>query len=106
MISPVRFGRNLALTTLASVHVLIEGRVQGVGYRAWTAARARELNLAGYVRNRRDGSVEAVLSGDAEAVEAMLEKCRRGPAGAAVTAVTILAKGVSVPARFEILPTC
>jgi acylphosphatase len=88
-----------------AIRVLIEGRVQGVGYRAWTAARARELNLAGFVRNKRDGSVEAVLSGEALAVQAMLEQCRRGPSGAAVTAVTIVSEDVPAGTRFEILPT-
>jgi acylphosphatase len=64
--------------------VLIRGRVQRVGFRAWTEDTARELGLTGWVRNRRDGAVEAVFAGSAEAIAAMLEACRRGPPGARV----------------------
>ena len=66
------------------VHVLIRGRVQGVGFRAWTQHQAELRGLAGWVRNRRDGSVEALVSGPAPAVEAMLQACREGPRGARV----------------------
>jgi acylphosphatase len=66
------------------VHVLITGRVQGVGFRAWTHHQAELHELEGWVRNRRDGSVEAVFSGPANMVEAMLHACRQGPAGAIV----------------------
>ncbi|MFO1089894.1 MAG: acylphosphatase [Hyphomicrobiales bacterium] len=93
------------MTSHTSVHVLIRGRVQGVGYRAWTAARARELKLTGFVRNRRDGAVEAVFGGEAPAVQKMLELCREGPLGARVTAVETVGKGVSAFAAFEVLPT-
>jgi acylphosphatase len=68
-------------------HVVIRGRVQGVGYRAWTEYTALERGLAGWVRNRRDGSVEAVFSGSAEAVAEMVDACRRGPRGARIDAV-------------------
>jgi acylphosphatase len=68
-------------------HVVIRGRVQGVGYRAWTEYTALERGLAGWVRNRRDGSVEAVFSGPAEAVADMVDSCRRGPRGARIDAV-------------------
>ena len=68
-------------------HVVIRGRVQGVGYRAWTEYTALERGLAGWVRNRRDGSVEAVFSGPAEAVADMVDACRRGPRGARIDAV-------------------
>jgi acylphosphatase len=67
-----------------SVRVVISGRVQGVGYRAWTERRVSRLGLSGWVRNRSDGDVEAVFSGPAEAVDAMLAACREGPRGAAV----------------------
>ena len=66
-------------------HVTIHGRVQGVGYRAWTEDTARELGLQGWVRNRRDDSVEAVFAGPGEAVAKMIEACRQGPYGAHVT---------------------
>ena len=68
-------------------HVIVRGRVQGVGYRAWTAYEAERRNLLGWVRNRRDGSVEAVFAGPAEAVAAMIEACRNGPPGARVDAI-------------------
>lgn len=68
-------------------HVSIRGRVQGVGYRAWTADEARRRGLEGWVRNRRDGSVEAVLSGAEDMVADMLAACRRGPPSARVDAV-------------------
>jgi acylphosphatase len=68
-------------------HVSIRGRVQGVGYRAWTADGARRRGLAGWVRNRRDGSVEALFVGPQEAVADMLAACRRGPSLARVDAV-------------------
>lgn len=72
---------------MAAVHIAIRGRVQGVGYRAWTADEARRRGLEGWVRNRRDGSVEAVFSGADDAVADMLAACRRGPALARVDAV-------------------
>ena len=68
-------------------HVMIRGRVQGIGYRAWTEYTALDLGLEGWVRNRRDGTVEALFAGPQEAVAAMLEACRQGPPGARVAAV-------------------
>jgi acylphosphatase len=68
-------------------HVVIHGRVQGVGYRAWTEVTALERGLEGWVRNRRDGAVEAVFNGPDEEVAAMIAECRRGPPGARVDAV-------------------
>lgn len=62
----------------------IEGVVQGVGYRHWMLHAAARLGVAGWVRNRSDGSVEALVEGDAPAVEELLRACRRGPPGAAV----------------------
>lgn len=67
--------------------VVIRGLVQGVGFRAFVEYTAQDLGLAGWVRNRRDGSVEAVFAGSAETVAAMIEACRRGPRGAHVDAV-------------------
>ena len=62
-----------------TVRVRIEGRVQGVGFRYWTEQVAVGLGLDGWVRNRRDGSVEALLSGLAEAVDRVAAACRHGP---------------------------
>ncbi|RED52521.1 acylphosphatase [Aestuariispira insulae] len=70
-----------------TVSVIIEGKVQGVWYRGWTEATARELGLSGWVRNLSDGSVEALFSGAEAAVEDMLERCWQGPEPAIVTAV-------------------
>nr|CAD1826705.1 unnamed protein product [Ananas comosus var. bracteatus] len=71
-----------------TVRVVIKGRVQGVFFRDWTVENARELGLRGWVRNRRDGSVEAVFSGEPAAVNEMVERrCRIGPPAAAVTAL-------------------
>ena len=69
------------------VHVVIRGRVQGVGYRAWAEYEARERGIAGWVRNRRDGSVEALFAGAEGDVAAMIEACRHGPPGARTDAV-------------------
>ena len=71
------------------VRLVITGRVQGVGYRAWAIATARRLGLRGWVRNRSDGAVEALVAGPEEAVAAMLAACRRGPAAASVAAVEV-----------------
>ena len=71
-----------------TVHVSVAGRVQGVGYRDGMCAQAGRHGVRGWVRNRRDGSVEAVLQGDAKAIEAVLAWARRGPPAAHVTEVT------------------
>jgi len=68
-------------------HVVVRGRVQGVGYRAFVEDEAAQRGIAGWVRNRRDGTVEAVFEGTAEAVTGMIEACRRGPRGARVDAL-------------------
>lgn len=68
-------------------HVLIRGRVQGVGYRVWTEVTALERGLEGWVRNCHDGSVEAVFGGPEGDVAAMIAQCRRGPPGARVEAI-------------------
>lgn len=70
-----------------TVHVRIIGRVQGVGFRFWTYDQANRLGLGGWVRNERDGSVEALFSGPVPAVDAMLELCWRGPGFSNVAAV-------------------
>ena len=70
-------------------HVLISGRVQGVFFRLETRHKARERNIAGWVRNRSDGKVGAIFEGEKEDVEMMIEFCRRGPSGARVTKVDV-----------------
>ncbi len=67
-------------------HVIVQGRVQGVGFRAFVEHEALKRGVGGWVRNRRDGSVEAVLEGEDEPVAAMIEACGRGPFGARVDA--------------------
>ena len=73
---------------LAVVQVRIEGRVQGVWYRGWTMGEATKRGLDGWVRNRLDGSVEAVFAGPASEVSAMIAACHRGPPAARVDRVT------------------
>lgn len=65
--------------------IVVHGRVQGVGFRDAAIQAAYTLNVAGWVRNRRDGSVEAFAQGDASAVERFVDWCRRGPPLARVT---------------------
>ncbi len=73
---------------MALIHrVVIRGRVQGVGFRAWTQMMALEQGIEGWVRNRRDGSVEAIFAGAEGGVLAMIELCREGPSGAHVETV-------------------
>ena len=67
--------------------VVISGRVQGIGFRAWTELTALELGVEGWVRNRRDGSVEAVFAGTEEVVLTMIELCRQGPPGSRIDAL-------------------
>jgi acylphosphatase len=92
-------------------HVTIRGRVQGVGYRAWVEHRARAHALEGWVRNRRDGSVEAVFAGRANVVADMVASCRRGPSSARVDAVqeepaaSDALKLRPAGERFSVLPT-
>lgn len=72
------------------VRIFVRGRVQGVGYRAFTQAQAAARGIAGWVRNRSNGDVEAVFVGSAEAVEALCDICRRGPPRALVEALEVL----------------
>jgi acylphosphatase len=67
--------------------VTITGRVQGVGYRAWVERQARARHLEGWVRNRRDGSVEALFAGPSDVVSEMVTLCRRGPVSARVDTI-------------------
>ena len=91
--------------------VAIRGRVQGVGFRYWVEQEAGARRLEGWVRNRRDGSVEALFSGPAEVVSEMIALCRRGPPSARVEAVqeepaSADALNLRRPGeRFSVLPT-
>ncbi len=86
--------------------LVVTGRVQGVGYRDWTRDQARRRGLAGWVRNRSDGSVEALLVGDEAAVGAMIEACRRGPPLAQVEAIDVEPVDLDIlPDGFTRLPT-
>src|SRR5260221_1819676 len=91
--------------------VTITGRVQGVGYRAWVEHQARAHALEGWVRNRRDGSVEALFAGPEDVVSEMVAICRRGPSSARVVAVQEEAANSDAlnlrraGERFSVLPT-
>ena len=88
-----------------TVHVRIEGLVQAVGYRAFVEMNAIEYGLDGWVRNRRDGSVEAVFQGRSDRITEMVECCRQGPSAAAVRGVTVLEEDVGALRGFEVRPT-
>ncbi len=84
--------------------LIIRGGVQGVGFRYSMAAQARLLGVTGWVRNRRDGSVEAMIAGDAAQVAEMLAWSRIGPAGAAVDEVRVESVTGNF-SGFDLLPT-
>jgi acylphosphatase len=88
--------------TTRRARVVVRGRVQGVFFRAEASVRARSLGLTGWVRNRSDGSVEAVLEGPQEGVESMLRWCTQGPAGARVDAVEVAWEPPAGAAAFEV----
>jgi acylphosphatase len=83
-------------------HVRVSGRVQGVFFRAWTRDEAETLGLAGWVRNCRDGSVEAHFEGDADAVDEMIDLMREGPPDAEVNQVSFETADVEGEEGFEI----
>ena len=88
---------------IRSVILRIEGRVQGVGFRAWARREAEALGLAGSVRNLADGSVEAVVEGEADKVGAMIEACRRGPRHAEVSGVAVTERAACGMSGFEVV---
>src|SRR4029079_8921824 len=91
------------------VHVLVRGRVQGVGFRAFVEVEAERRGLAGFVRNRRDGTVEALFAGASETVRDMIAACRTGPPGSRVEAIDQREAGEGELAHggrgFAVLPT-
>ena len=91
-----------------SIHLLVSGRVQGVGYRNALRERALAERVTGWVRNRRDGTVEAVLQGEAQAVAAVATWARHGPPAARVRDVgeqPASGEHDRTYERFELLPT-
>jgi acylphosphatase len=87
------------------VRVMIEGRVQGVGYRAWMVEEASRRGLKGWVRNRSGGSVEALIAGATDDVEALIASCRRGPRLARVVGITRSEAHDDDTRPFHALPT-
>ncbi|MGF1561213.1 MAG: acylphosphatase [Geminicoccaceae bacterium] len=86
------------------MRLIIHGRVQGVGFRYWTEGEALTRGLKGWVRNRADGTVETLLSGDAELVENMIQACGHGPSAAVVNRIERFdADHGKLPERFQIL---
>jgi len=90
---------------ITTLKLRIEGAVQGVGYRAFAAAEARTLGLSGWVRNRSDETVEALVCGPTQDVEAFVSACARGPAGARVTHIDLNKAEPAAAAGFEVRPT-
>jgi acylphosphatase len=89
---------------LLTKHLVITGRVQKVGYRNYMTYKARQFQITGWVRNCLDGSVEAMVQGAPENVEAIITRAHRGPPKAEVTSV-IVSEGHGDYATFETLPT-
>ena len=92
------------MSEMMTRHLTIRGRVQGVGYRNYFEYKARQLGISGWVRNRSDGSVEAVVHGAAAAVDAIIECARRGPRAAQVNSVEVREESGDY-ALFETRPT-
>ena len=88
-----------------TVRLRIEGRVQGVGYRMFVERAAAALGLDGWVRNRRDGGVEAVVAGTSTAIDEIIARCKIGPSAARVDRVEILAEDEAVAPGFTVRPT-
>jgi acylphosphatase len=90
---------------IATLKLRVEGLVQGVGYRAFATFQARELGLQGWVRNRSDGTVEALVSGRTQDVETFVAACARGPAGSRVTNIDLHSAEPPAKSGFEFRPT-
>ena len=90
---------------MTAIRLVISGRVQGVWFRGWTIETARRFGLDGWVRNRRDGTVEAAFSGPDDKLDAMREACRRGPPMARVVHVDEFAHEAPVEPGFTALPS-
>jgi len=90
---------------MASIRLQITGRVQGVGFRYAMRHEAARRGLSGWVRNRRDGSVEALVQGEASAVEALIAWARQGPPGARVSEVNVSTAEEPAQSGFELRAT-
>ena len=88
-----------------TVRIVIQGRVQGVWYRGWTIQQAQRLNIRGWVRNRRDGAVEALFSGPVVEVDEMINACRQGPPAADVAGLSEHPCAPPEAEGFHALPT-
>ncbi len=88
-----------------AVRLRIEGRVQGVGFRYWVAREAERLGVDGWVRNRRDGTVEALFSGDENSIRQAVSQCRQGPPVSHVTRITEFEANPPREKGFQSLPT-
>jgi acylphosphatase len=86
-------------------HLCITGRVQGVFYRGWAVEQARALGLKGWIRNRSDGSVEAVAYGEPHAVDEFIARCRQGSPSARVERVDVQTADGEPPKDFRTIPT-
>ena len=92
------------MSLLQTKHLMISGRVQGVGFRNYMVYKARQFHITGWVRNRVDGSVEAMIQGTQKNVEAMIVRVRHGPPNASVAEV-IISEGTGSYTSFATLPT-
>ena len=89
---------------MKTVRVRIIGRVQGVWFRAWTQNQATAIGVNGWVRNRRDGAVEAQFSGDDAMVDQMIAECHKGPPAARVDEVRVVPESGNPVPGFKVLP--
>lgn len=83
----------------------IYGRVQGVGFRAFVLANATQLGVNGWVRNRSDGSVEAFIQGNTDAVSHLIERCHQGPASSSVDGLDAVEQGLEEHMGFKVRPS-
>jgi acylphosphatase len=88
---------------MLTYHLIIQGRVQGVFYRASAKDKANELGIKGWIRNLPDGNVEAMISGDEKETDLFMEWCRQGPRGAKVTSVDVHKQSFTLFERFRIV---
>jgi len=90
---------------MKAVHVIVRGRVQGVGFREWTRRMAEQRRLSGWVRNRSEGYVEVLVAGDETALQSMLVLLEKGPPASFVTKVDVTAAELPAQPGFQRLPT-